>query len=123
MIHLSKQNPHSQQGNLPEFTLDKQSPAVQGRRGWLKLDAGGGCSESCLENGAIVSGQSSSLVQNGRSDWVRLQPGDGQKQGNCGKSFPQCDIFDSPGLKSGNSTDCLWQGKLLMSKLKHSPGR
>lgn len=80
VIHLSKQNPHGQQGNLPEFTLDKQSPAVQGRRGWLKLDAGGRCSGSCLESGAITSGHSSSLVQNGGSDWVCLQPGDVQKQ-------------------------------------------
>lgn len=123
VIHLSNQNPHGQQENLPAFTLDKQSPAVQGGRGWLKLGAGGGCSGSCLESSAIASGRSSSLVQNGRRDWVHLQLGEVQKQGSCGKSFPKCNIFDSSGLKSGNFTDCLWQGNLLMSELKHGPGR
>lgn len=80
VIHLSKQNPHGQQGNLPEFTMDKQSSAVQGRRGWLELDAGGGCSGSCLESSAITSGHSSSLVQSGKSDCVNLQLGHVQKQ-------------------------------------------
>lgn len=96
MIHLSKQNPHGQQGNLPEYTLDKQSPAVQGRRGWLKLDAGGGC--SCLGSGAITSGHSSSLVQNGRRDWICLQPGVMQKQQSCGKSFQSVTILTTLAL-------------------------
>lgn len=88
------------------------------------MAAGGGCSGSCLESGAIASGHSSSLVQSGRSSWVHLQPGEVQKQPSCWKSFPERNILLTPLALNqvGNFTDRLWQGKLLMFKLKHSPG-
>lgn len=60
----------------------------------------------------------------GRSSWVHLYPGGVQKQPSCWQSFPECNTLLTPLASNqvGNFTDGLWQGKLLMSKLKHSPG-
>lgn len=101
-----------------------QSPAAWGRRRWLKLDAGGGCSGSCLESGATTSGRSSSPVQSGRSGRVCRQPAEVQKQPRCWKSFPERNTLLTPLALNqvGNFTDRLCQGKLLMSEWKHSPG-